>query len=146
MPENNKRQFLAFEQPIKILVDEIEKIKSSQKKTSVDLTGLIQTMEEKVIAKRKEITQSLSGWERVLLSRHPDRPYTLKYIEKMTKNFIQLHGDRSFGDDKAIIGGFATIDEETVMMIGHQKGINTKSRQMRNFGMANPWGYRKALR
>jgi acetyl-CoA carboxylase carboxyl transferase subunit alpha len=128
------------------LIDEIETIKLSQKKTNVDMTELVLKLEEKIIAQRKEITQNLSSWEKVLLSRHPDRPYTLKYIEKMTNNFIELHGDRNFGDDKAIIGGLATIDGETVMIIGHQKGINTKSRQMRNFGMANPEGYRKALR
>ncbi|HEY1871485.1 MAG TPA: acetyl-CoA carboxylase carboxyltransferase subunit alpha, partial [Chitinophagaceae bacterium] len=85
-------------------------------------------------------------WQKVQLSRHPDRPYTLKYIEKMTSNFVELYGDRNVKDDKAMVGGFASIDGETVMIIGQQKGINTKTRQMRNFGMANPEGYRKALR
>jgi len=88
----------------------------------------------------------LSSWQRVQLSRHPDRPYTLKYIDKMTTNFIELFGDRNVKDDKAMVGGFATIGDETVMIIGQQKGINTKTRQHRNFGMANPEGYRKALR
>ncbi|MFM7769682.1 MAG: acetyl-CoA carboxylase carboxyltransferase subunit alpha, partial [Bacteroidota bacterium] len=93
-----------------------------------------------------EITQQLTSWQKVQLSRHPDRPYTLAYIKRMFDHFTELHGDRNFKDDKAIVGGFAQFDGETVMVIGHQKGINTKMRQLRNFGMANPEGYRKALR
>jgi acetyl-CoA carboxylase carboxyl transferase subunit alpha len=94
----------------------------------------------------KSITDNLTPWHRVQLSRHADRPYTLKYIEKMCENFIELHGDRNVKDDKAMVGGFASLNGKTVMIIGQQKGINTKARQMRNFGMANPEGYRKALR
>jgi acetyl-CoA carboxylase carboxyl transferase subunit alpha len=106
----------------------------------------IRKLEETIIEKRKDITQHLSSWQRVQLSRHPDRPYTLKYIDKMCDNFIELYGDRNVKDDKAMVGGFASLDGQTVMIIGQQKGINTKTRQMRNFGMANPEGYRKALR
>ncbi|MGN6299322.1 MAG: acetyl-CoA carboxylase carboxyltransferase subunit alpha, partial [Ginsengibacter sp.] len=103
-------------------------------------------LEESITAKRKEITENLTPWQKVQLSRHPDRPYTLEYILKMFTNFQELHGDRNVRDDKAMIGGFAQMDGETLMVIGHQKGTNTKMRQMRNFGMANPEGYRKALR
>lgn len=146
MPSNANRQFLDFERPIKDLIDEIEKLKHTAEKTKVDMSDAIRKLEESVIEKRKEITQHLSSWQRVQLSRHPDRPYTLKYIEKMTTNFVELFGDRNVKDDKAMIGGFASLEGQTVMMIGQQKGINTKTRQMRNFGMANPEGYRKALR
>ena len=103
-------------------------------------------VEEKVAIAKKEITENMSPWQRVQMSRHPDRPYTLKYIEKMSSNFIELHGDRNVKDDKAMVGGFCQIDGETVMVIGQQKGNNTKTRQYRNFGMPNPEGYRKALR
>jgi acetyl-CoA carboxylase carboxyl transferase subunit alpha len=103
-------------------------------------------LREQVLEKRRELTQNLSSWQRVQLSRHPDRPYTLKYIDKMTTRFLELFGDRTVKDDKAMVGGFASLDGETVMVIGQQKGINTKTRQLRNFGMANPEGYRKALR
>ena len=96
--------------------------------------------------KTKEIYSNLTDWQKVQVSRHPERPYTLHYIDRITDNFIELHGDRNVGDDKAIVGGFASLDGESVMVIGHQKGINTKMRQYRNFGMANPEGYRKALR
>ena len=146
MPSNANRQFLDFEKPIKDLIDEIEKLKHTAEKTKVDMSDAIRKLEESVIEKRKEITQHLSSWQRVQLSRHPDRPYTLKYIEKMTTNFVELFGDRNVKDDKAMIGGFASLEGQTVMIIGQQKGINTKTRQMRNFGMANPEGYRKALR
>jgi len=146
MPENKNRQFLDFERPIKDLFDEIEKLKQTAEKTKVDLSDSIRKLEEQVIDKRREITAHLSSWQKVQLSRHPDRPYTLKYIEKMTTNFVELHGDRNVKDDKAMVGGFAQLNGETVMIIGQQKGTNTKLRQMRNFGMANPEGYRKALR
>ena len=106
----------------------------------------INQLEESILLKRKEITENLTPWQKVQLSRHPDRPYTLEYILKMFTNFIELHGDRNVKDDKAMVGGFAHLDGETVMVIGQQKGTNTKMRQMRNFGMANPEGYRKALR
>lgn len=146
MPENKNRQFLDFERPIKDLFDEIEKMKISSEKTKIDNTDYIAKLEEQVVEKRREITENLSSWQKVQLSRHPDRPYTLKYIQKMTTNFVELHGDRNVRDDKAMVGGFAQLDGETVMFIGQQKGINTKMRQLRNFGMANPEGYRKALR
>lgn len=146
MPENKNRQFLDFEKPIKDLFEEIEKLQHTSSKTKVDSSDFIRKLEEQVLQKRKEITGSLTSWQKVQLSRHPDRPYTLKYIDKMTDNFVELHGDRNVKDDKAMVGGFAQLGGETVMIIGQQKGINTKARQLRNFGMANPEGYRKALR
>src|SRR6187549_1878402 len=146
MPSNANRQFLDFEKPIKDLIETIEKYKHDAEKNKMDMTEPIRQLEESIAQKRKEITQHLTSWQRVQLSRHPDRPYTMKYIEKMTKCFLELYGDRNVKDDKAMIGGFANLDGETVMLVGQQKGINTKMRQMRNFGMANPEGYRKALR
>jgi len=146
MPQYPNRQFLEFEQPIKMLFEEIEKLKETAEKSKIDMSDGIHKLEDAIINKRKEITESLTPWQRVQLSRHPDRPYTLKYIEKMFTNFVELHGDRNVKDDKAMVGGFAQLDGETVMVIGQQKGINTKTRQLRNFGMANPEGYRKALR
>ena len=146
MPSNANRQFLDFEKPIKDLIDEIEKLKHTAEKTKVDMSDDIQKLEAGIIEKRREITQNLSSWQKVQMSRHPDRPYTLKYIEKMADQFVELYGDRNVKDDKAMVGGFASLEGETVMFIGQQKGINTKMRQMRNFGMANPEGYRKALR
>jgi acetyl-CoA carboxylase carboxyl transferase subunit alpha len=146
MPIDANRQFLDFEKPIKDLIDEIEVARHRQEKTKIDMTDLIKRLQDNIIEKRREITEHLSSWQRVQLSRHPDRPYTLKYINKIADNFVELYGDRNVKDDKAMVGGFASIDGETVMIIGQQKGINTKMRQMRNFGMANPEGYRKALR
>lgn len=146
MPQYPNRQFLDFEQPIKTLYEEIEKLKQTAEKSKIDMSDSIQKLENAIIEKRREITASLTPWQRVQLSRHPDRPYTHKYIEKMLTNYVELHGDRNFRDDKAMIGGFAQLDGETVMVVGQQKGINTKMRQQRNFGMANPEGYRKALR
>jgi len=146
MPSNANRQFLDFEKPIKDLIDTIEKYKHDSEKNKMDMSEPIRQLEESIMQKRREITQNLTSWQRVQMSRHPDRPYTLKYIEKMTTNFIELFGDRNVKDDKAMVGGFALLDGETVMFIGQQKGINTKMRQLRNFGMANPEGYRKALR
>ncbi len=146
MPSDKNRQFLDFEKPIKELFDEIEKLRQTAEKTKVDLSDSIKKLQGQVLEKRREITQRLTPWQKVQLSRHPDRPYTLKYIEKMCDNFIELFGDRNVRDDKAMVGGFAQLDVQTVMMIGQQKGTNTKMRQMRNFGMANPEGYRKALR
>jgi acetyl-CoA carboxylase carboxyl transferase subunit alpha len=142
MPNDKNRQFLDFEKPIKELFEEIEKLKQTAEKTKVDLSDSIRKLEEQVLDKRREITAHLTSWQKVQLSRHPDRPYTLKYIDKMCDKF----GDRNVRDDKAMVGGFAMLDGQTVMMIGQQKGTNTKMRQMRNFGMANPEGYRKALR
>lgn len=146
MPSNANRQFLDFEKPIKDLVEEIERLKHAAEQKKIDYTDQITKLEEQILERRKQITQNLTSWQRVQLSRHPDRPYTLKYIEKMTENFVELHGDRNVKDDKAMVGGFAQLNGETVMFIGQQKGINTKTRQLRNFGMANPEGYRKALR
>ena len=146
MSQAKNRQFLDFEKPIKELFEEIEKLKQTAEKTKVDLSDSIKKLEDQVIEKRSEITQHLTAWQKVQLSRHPDRPYTLKYIDKMCTNFVELYGDRNIKDDKAMVGGFAQLDGQTVMMIGQQKGTNTKMRQHRNFGMANPEGYRKALR
>jgi acetyl-CoA carboxylase carboxyl transferase subunit alpha len=146
MPQNKDRQFLDFEKPVKLLIDEIETLRKSQETKKIDYTGKIAEIETQIVATRKEITQKLTAWQKVQLSRHPDRPYTLKYIQKMCTNFVELYGDRNVKDDKAMIGGFAQLEGETVMIIGQQKGINTKMRQLRNFGMANPEGYRKALR
>ena len=146
MPQLEKRQFLDFEKPIKDLYDQIEQLKVTQEKSKTDMSGAIAQLEARIDETKKALTQNLTPWQRVQLSRHPDRPYTLKYIENMCSNFIELHGDRNVKDDKAMVGGFAQLGEETIMIIGQQKGNNTKTRQMRNFGMANPEGYRKALR
>ena len=147
MPQYPNRQFLDFEKSIKEVYEQIEDTgKLAEKNPKIDYTSTLQQLEASIIDKRREITEQLTPWQRVQLSRHPDRPYTLKYIENMCTNFVELHGDRNFKDDKAMVGGFAQLDGETVMVIGQQKGINTKSRQLRNFGMANPEGYRKALR
>lgn len=146
MPELKNRQFLDFEKPIKDLYEQIEQMKETAEKSKVDIHSAIEALERKVLDTKRDITQSLTPWQKVQLSRHPDRPYTLKYIDKMCSNFVELHGDRNFKDDKAMVGGFAQLDGETVMILGQQKGINTKMRQIRNFGMANPEGYRKALR
>lgn len=147
MPQHPNRQYLAFETPIKEIYEQIDlQKKAAEKNPKVDYTSVITQLEENIIAQRKQITETLTSWQKVQLSRHPDRPYTLKYIDNMTTNFVELHGDRNVKDDLAMVGGFAQIDGETVMVIGQQKGINTKMRQLRNFGMANPEGYRKALR
>ncbi len=110
------------------------------------MSATLAELEEKLDASKKHIYTNLTGWQQVQISRHPERPYTLQYIDMICEDFIELHGDRTVKDDKAIVGGFASINGETVMVIGHQKGTNTKMRQYRNFGMANPEGYRKALR
>jgi acetyl-CoA carboxylase carboxyl transferase subunit alpha len=146
MPINANRQFLDFEKPIKELIDEIEKLRQASESKKINYADKIAELEQMILDRRRELTQKLSSWQRVQLSRHPDRPYTLKYIEKMTTNFVELHGDRNVKEDKAMVGGFALLEGQTVMFIGQQKGINTKTRQLRNFGMANPEGYRKALR
>ena len=147
MSENVHRQFLEFEQPIKELYEQIEENKKlASKNTKVDYNSIISQLEETILLKRREITELLTPWQKVQLSRHPDRPYTMEYIDKMCTNFVELHGDRNVRDDKAMIGGLAQVDGETIMIVGQQKGINTKMRQLRNFGMANPEGYRKALR
>ncbi|MFM6954586.1 MAG: acetyl-CoA carboxylase carboxyltransferase subunit alpha [Sphingobacteriaceae bacterium] len=135
-----------FEKPIADLMQEIEKVKQIAEKTHVDMSATVKELEGKLERTRKEVYTKLTGWQQVQISRHPERPYTLQYIELICDEFIELHGDRTVKDDKAIVGGFATINGESVMIIGHQKGTNTKTRQYRNFGMANPEGYRKALR
>ena len=146
MPEFKKRQFLDFEKPVKDLYDQLEQITTSAEKNKADVSGYIKVLEQKINDAKRDLTANLTPWQKVQLSRHPDRPYTLKYINKMCNSFVELHGDRNVKDDKAMVGGFADLDGETVMIIGQQKGINTKMRQIRNFGMANPEGYRKALR
>src|ERR1700744_6165763 len=146
MPKLENRQFLEFEKPIKELYDQIEQLKVASEKTKTDMSSSLNMLEQRLIETKKNITAHLTPWQKVQLSRHPDRPYTLKYIEKMTTNFLELYGDRNVKDDKAMVGGFASLDGQTVMIVGQQKGINTKTRQIRNFGMANPEGYRKALR
>ncbi|PWG79659.1 acetyl-CoA carboxylase carboxyltransferase subunit alpha [Pararcticibacter amylolyticus] len=135
-----------FEKPIADLQQQIEKVKQVSEKTKVDMTATVAELEGKLEAARKQVYSNLTGWQKVQISRHPERPYTLQYIELICDCFIELHGDRTVSDDKAIVGGFASIGGQTVMVIGHQKGTNTKLRQYRNFGMANPEGYRKALR
>jgi acetyl-CoA carboxylase carboxyl transferase subunit alpha len=137
---------LDFEKPVEELYEQLEKAKSTHEKGKVDMSDTIEQLESKIQETRKGIYKTLTGWQKVQLSRHPDRPYTLDYIEGMTNSFTELHGDRNVADDKAIVGGFAKLDNTPVMIIGHQKGRNTKQRQYRNFGMANPEGYRKALR
>lgn len=140
-------QYLDFEKPIEALYEEIEKIKEVGEKTKVDVSSAIKELNNKLETTRKEIYSNLNDWQRVQLSRHPERPYTNFYISRIFSKYQELHGDRNVRDDKAIVGGFAMLnDEQSVMVIGHQKGVNTKMRQLRNFGMANPEGYRKALR
>lgn len=146
MAESNARQYLDFEKPIKDLYAQMEQLKATAEKSKVDLSSSVLQLEEKIREKKHEITKGLTSWQKVQLSRHPDRPYTLSYIERICTDFVEMHGDRNFKDDKAIVGGFGKIDGQTVMVIGQQKGTNTKTRQLRNFGMANPEGYRKALR
>jgi len=147
MPQYPNRQFLDFEQPIKELYEQIEQTKKlAEKNQKINYENTIHQLEDAIVSKRKEITEHLTPWQRVQLSRHPDRPYMLKYIDKMMTNFVEMHGDRNFSDDKAMVGGFAELEGETVMLIGQQKGHTTKMRQLRNFGMAKPEGYRKALR
>lgn len=138
--------FLEFEKPLESLYEQLEKIQQVGEQGVIDVSDKVKELETKIRNQRKEIYTNLSGWQKVQLSRHPERPYTLYYIEQMCKKFTELHGDRKFGDDKAIVGGLAQLDGQRVVLIGHQKGVNTKMRQYRNFGMANPEGYRKALR
>ncbi|UCS92593.1 acetyl-CoA carboxylase carboxyltransferase subunit alpha [Echinicola marina] len=137
---------LEFEKPIADLELKLQEMKDLAKGKEIDLSADIQSLEEKIKTLKKETFQNLTRWQRVQLSRHADRPYALDYIYEITNDFIELHGDRNVKDDKAMIGGLGDIDGRTVMFIGQQKGRNTKQRQERNFGMANPEGYRKALR
>ena len=139
--------YLDFEKPIQELNEELEKLKGVAEKSKVNMSQPIADLEAKILSKKEELFSNLTAWQRVQLSRHPERPYTLAYIDAVSSStFIELHGDRTVGDDKAMVGGFGDIDGQTVMFIGQQKGINTKMRQIRRFGMANPEGYRKALR
>ena len=140
-------EFLDFELPIKDIIDQIDKCKSIEDKTNVDTTKTFNLLQKKLHDTKKNVYSNLTPWQRVQLSRHPNRPYTLDYIKNISgDSFLELHGDRNVSDDKAMIGGFGKIDNQTFMIIGTQKGYNTKTRQFRNFGMANPEGYRKALR
>ncbi len=138
---------LDFEESLKDLIEQLEKLKEIGEHSEIDISSTVLELEKKILEKKKEIYFNLTAWQKVQISRHPERPYTLSYINALTNgNFIELHGDRNVKDDKAMIGGFGLIDDKSVMFIGQQKGENTKQRQYRNFGMANPEGYRKALR
>lgn len=139
-------QYLDFEKPLEDLVSQLDKIKALQEKNNVDMSASIKELENTIENTRENIYKNLTPWQRVQLSRHPERPYTNYYINQICDKFTELFGDRNVADDKAIVGGFAEIDGQELMIIGHQKGTNTKQRQLRNFGMANPEGYRKALR
>jgi acetyl-CoA carboxylase carboxyl transferase subunit alpha len=139
--------YLDFEMPIKEIVDQIAKAEQLGIESDLNVSKTVKDLQKKLADKKKEIYNTLTPWQRVQLSRHPNRPYTLEYINALTGgDFIELHGDRGVKDDKAMIGGLGSLNGRTVMFIGQQKGINTKMRQYRNFGMANPEGYRKALR
>jgi acetyl-CoA carboxylase carboxyl transferase subunit alpha len=140
-------EYLDFELPIKELEDQLDKCRLIGEESDVDVTETCQQIETKLENTRKEIFKNLTAWQRVQLSRHPSRPYTLDFIKALTKGtFMELHGDRTVGDDKAMVGGLGKIGDQSYMFIGQQKGYNTKTRQYRNFGMSNPEGYRKALR
>lgn len=137
---------LDFEKPIAELEAKLQDMKGLAVGSDESVNKAIEALEKKIRELKIETFENLTGWQRVQLSRHPDRPYTLDYIYEITTDFIELHGDRNVSDDKAMVGGLGAIDGQTFMLIGQQKGRNTKQRQMRNFGMANPEGYRKALR
>ncbi|MDG1933301.1 MAG: acetyl-CoA carboxylase carboxyltransferase subunit alpha [Flavobacteriales bacterium] len=140
-------EYLAFEKPIEELTKKLEKAKELGLDKAIDVSKTVSDIEKQISISRKEIYNNLSSWEKVQLSRHPQRPYSLDYFNALSNgDFIELHGDRGVKDDKAMIGGWGTINEQSVMFIGQQKGRTTKERQYRNFGMANPEGYRKALR
>ena len=138
--------YLDFEKPIADLEAKLLDMKQLAEENNVDVEETVKSLEAKIKELKKETYQNLTRWQRVQISRHPDRPYTLDYIYDITEKFIELHGDRNVKDDKAMVGGLGEIAGQSVMLIGQQKGRNTKQRQMRNFGMANPEGYRKALR
>ena len=136
--------FLDFEKPIADLYEQLKAINDVQLKGDVDVSKSIKDIEKQIVTTRKKLYEKLTPWQQVQVSRHPERPYTLSYIDAISDDgsFIELHGDRNVGDDKAMVGGLGSIDGETVMFIGQQKGVNTKMRQYRNFGMPNPEGYR----
>lgn len=138
--------FLDFEKPIADLYEQLNKLRELDNQGDINMEEMVESLEKKIEIEREKLYKNLSAWQRVQLSRHPERPYTLDYISRIFTDFIELHGDRNVHDDKAIVGGMAKLDGKPVMIIGHQKGHNTKERQFRNFGMANPEGYRKALR
>ncbi len=138
--------YLDFEKSVEELQEQLDKLKKISEGGKVDVAPALKELEDKIVETRKNISANLNGWQRVQLSRHPERPYTLYYISHLCSKFIELHGDRNVGDDKAMVGGIGKMDSESIMFIGQQKGENTKQRQYRNFGMANPEGYRKALR
>lgn len=138
--------YLDFEKPVADLESKLIELKKLAETTQVDVSEAVVRLETSIVQLRQDISQNLTRWQRVQLSRHPDRPYTLDYIELMCEEFIELHGDRTVRDDPAMVGGFCNIDGQNLLIIGQQKGRNTKQRQQRNFGMANPEGYRKALR
>jgi acetyl-CoA carboxylase carboxyl transferase subunit alpha len=135
-----------FEKDIAELYEQLEKAKATHEQGKLDMTDMVTTIESKIKEAQTNVYGKLTGWQKVQISRHPERPYTLDYIEHICTDFVELFGDRQIKDDKAIVGGFAKIDGQPVMVIGQQKGRNTKQRQYRNFGMPNPEGYRKALR
>ncbi|WP_198001455.1 acetyl-CoA carboxylase carboxyltransferase subunit alpha [Nibribacter ruber] len=137
---------LDFEQPIAALEGKLAEMKKLAQESQVDVSDAVLALEDKIKSLKKETYANLTRWQRVQLSRHTERPYTLDYIKGLSPTFVELHGDRNVKDDKAMVGGFGELDGQTVMFIGQQKGRNTKERQFRNFGMANPEGYRKALR
>jgi len=136
--------FLDFERPIAELTEQLEKMKQTESTSDVDMGKSITELEKQIETIKKKLYKNLTGWQKVQISRHPERPYTLDYIDLIFEDFIELHGDRNVKDDKAIVGGLGKIGEQSFVIIGHQKGRNTKDRQYRNFGMANPEGYRKA--
>jgi len=138
-------EYLEFEKPIEKLISKLEKAKELNDE-GIDANNIIKELEEKIKNQRKKIFENLTPWQKVQISRHPYRPYTLDYIENISEEFVEFHGDRNVKDDKAMIGGLANINGKSFMIIGQQKGRNTKMRQYRNFGMSNPEGYRKALR
>lgn len=139
-------QLLEFEQPIQELEEQLAKAEEIKAAGAVDIDATIADLKNKITATRKDIYENLTPWQRVQVSRHPERPYTLAYINAICDDFIELHGDRQIKDDTAMVGGWGMVDGQSIMFIGQQKGVNTKMRQYRNFGMANPEGYRKALR
>ena len=140
-------EYLEFELPVKEMHEQLERCKLIGSQSNIDVSDTCQKIEKKLEKLKKEIYGNLTAWQRVQLSRHPSRPYTLDYINSLTNGtFLELHGDRNIADDKAMVGGLGKIENQSFMFIGTQKGYNTKTRQYRNFGMANPEGYRKALR
>jgi len=143
---DSNRIFIEFEEPIEKLHQQIKDIELLGAQQGIDVTKIKTELENKLLAVQKTLFSNLTPWQIVQLSRHPNRPYTKYYINEICEEYTELHGDRTFGDDKAIVGGFGLIDDKTYMLVGHQKGSNTKARQFRNFGMPNPEGYRKALR